>query len=75
MVLRGEASSGESVVDLGQNVEVRWHPFQLNPEMPVEGLTRDCTGRQSSGVGNSRNGSMHRWPLRERRSESNFAMT
>ncbi len=25
---------------LGEKLEVRWHPFQLNPEMPVEGLDR-----------------------------------
>ena len=25
---------------LGKTLEVRWHPFQLNPEMPVEGLDR-----------------------------------
>jgi predicted DsbA family dithiol-disulfide isomerase len=25
---------------LGKEIEVHWHPFQLNPEMPVEGLDR-----------------------------------
>ena len=25
---------------LGKTIEIRWHPFQLNPEMPVEGLDR-----------------------------------
>src|SRR6266446_2612289 len=25
---------------LGKTLEVRWHPFELNPEMPVEGLDR-----------------------------------
>src|SRR5713226_8111691 len=25
---------------LGKSIEMRWHPFQLNPEMPVEGLNR-----------------------------------
>jgi len=25
---------------LGKSIEMRWHPFQLNPEMPVEGLSR-----------------------------------
>jgi predicted DsbA family dithiol-disulfide isomerase len=25
---------------LGKPLELRWHPFQLNPEMPVEGLDR-----------------------------------
>src|ERR1700694_2280062 len=25
---------------LGKILEIRWHPFQLNPEMPVEGLDR-----------------------------------
>jgi predicted DsbA family dithiol-disulfide isomerase len=25
---------------LGEKIAVRWHPFQLNPEMPVEGLDR-----------------------------------
>jgi len=25
---------------LGKTLEIRWHPFQLNPEMPVEGLHR-----------------------------------
>ena len=25
---------------LGKTLEIRWHPFQLNPEMPVEGLDR-----------------------------------
>ena len=25
---------------LGKTVEIRWHPFQLNVEMPVEGLDR-----------------------------------
>jgi len=25
---------------LGKTLEVRWHPFQLNPEMPVEGVDR-----------------------------------
>jgi predicted DsbA family dithiol-disulfide isomerase len=25
---------------LGTALEIRWHPFQLNPEMPVEGLDR-----------------------------------
>jgi predicted DsbA family dithiol-disulfide isomerase len=25
---------------LGKLLEMRWHPFQLNPEMPVEGLDR-----------------------------------
>jgi predicted DsbA family dithiol-disulfide isomerase len=25
---------------LGKPLEIRWHPFQLNPEMPVEGVDR-----------------------------------
>ena len=25
---------------LGKTLEIRWHPFQLNPEMPVEGVDR-----------------------------------
>src|SRR6267143_3792406 len=25
---------------LGKTIEIRWHPFQLNPEMPVDGLDR-----------------------------------
>src|SRR6267154_6431746 len=25
---------------LEKTLEIRWHPFQLNPEMPVEGLDR-----------------------------------
>jgi predicted DsbA family dithiol-disulfide isomerase len=25
---------------LGKTLEIRWYPFQLNPEMPVEGLDR-----------------------------------
>jgi predicted DsbA family dithiol-disulfide isomerase len=25
---------------LGKALEIRWHPFQLNPEMPVEGVDR-----------------------------------
>ena len=25
---------------LGKSLDIRWHPFQLNPEMPVEGLDR-----------------------------------
>ena len=25
---------------LGKSLEMRWHPFQLNPEMPVDGLNR-----------------------------------
>jgi predicted DsbA family dithiol-disulfide isomerase len=25
---------------LGKSLEMRWHPFQLNPEMPVDGLDR-----------------------------------
>jgi predicted DsbA family dithiol-disulfide isomerase len=25
---------------LGKSIEMRWHPFQLNPEMPVDGLDR-----------------------------------
>ena len=25
---------------LGKSLEIRWHPFQLNPEMPVDGLDR-----------------------------------
>src|SRR5713101_507017 len=25
---------------LGNSLEIRWHPFQLNPEMPVDGLDR-----------------------------------
>jgi predicted DsbA family dithiol-disulfide isomerase len=25
---------------LGESLEMRWHPFQLNPEMPVDGLDR-----------------------------------
>ena len=25
---------------LGKTLKIRWHPFQLNPEMPVEGLDR-----------------------------------
>ena len=25
---------------LGKTLEIRWHPFQLNPQMPVEGLAR-----------------------------------
>src|SRR5229473_7331498 len=24
----------------GKSLEMRWHPFQLNPEMPVDGLNR-----------------------------------
>ena len=38
MVLRGEASLGKSGSILGKTLEIRWHPFQLNPEMPVEGV-------------------------------------
>jgi predicted DsbA family dithiol-disulfide isomerase len=40
MVLRGEASLGKSGSILGKTLEIRWHPFQLNAEMPVEGLDR-----------------------------------
>ena len=25
---------------LGRGIEIRWHPYQLNPGMPVEGITR-----------------------------------
>src|SRR5271169_6148765 len=25
---------------LGKSLDIRWHPFQLNPDMPVEGLDR-----------------------------------
>jgi predicted DsbA family dithiol-disulfide isomerase len=25
---------------LGETLEIRWHPFQINPEMPVEGVDR-----------------------------------
>lgn len=25
---------------LGRGIDIRWHPFQLNPRMPVEGISR-----------------------------------
>jgi predicted DsbA family dithiol-disulfide isomerase len=25
---------------LGREIEIRWHPFQLNPQMPTEGISR-----------------------------------
>ena len=25
---------------LGRAIDIRWHPFQLNPRMPVEGISR-----------------------------------
>jgi predicted DsbA family dithiol-disulfide isomerase len=25
---------------LGSGIDIRWHPFQLNPQMPVEGISR-----------------------------------
>ena len=28
---------------LGKTIEIRWHPFQVNAEMPVEGLDRALT--------------------------------
>jgi predicted DsbA family dithiol-disulfide isomerase len=40
VVLHSEASLGKSVVILEKTIEIRWHPFQLNAEMPVEGLDR-----------------------------------
>lgn len=27
---------------LGRAIEIRWHPFQLNPKMPVQGVERDA---------------------------------
>lgn len=26
---------------LGRAIDIRWHPFQLNPKMPIEGVERD----------------------------------
>jgi predicted DsbA family dithiol-disulfide isomerase len=47
MVLRGEASPGEAKRRLekassilGKTLDIRWHPFQLNAEMPLEGVDR-----------------------------------
>jgi predicted DsbA family dithiol-disulfide isomerase len=31
---------GKAASILGKTIEIRWHPFQLNAEMPVEGLDR-----------------------------------
>src|SRR5262249_40486692 len=36
----GKRRLEKAVRALGQQVEVRWHPFQLNPTMPREGITR-----------------------------------
>ena len=41
---------------------VRWHPFQLNPDMPREGIDRKTTGPGSSGAGSGRRNSTPRWP-------------
>ena len=64
---------------LGKTLDIRWHPFQLNPEMPVQRRPRSpnvpLSARGFAGVGNSRNGSMRRCPPREPRLESDFAMT
>ena len=36
----GKRRLEKAIAELGMPVEVRWHPFQLNPAMPKEGLSR-----------------------------------
>ncbi|MCA9059547.1 MAG: DsbA family protein [Planctomycetaceae bacterium] len=36
----GKRRLGKAIVDSGEHVAVRWHPFQLNPAMPKEGISR-----------------------------------
>ena len=40
MVLCGEAAGRESGGDPGEKVEMHWLPFELNADMPVDGLDR-----------------------------------
>src|SRR5882757_6315749 len=40
MVLCGEAAGRESGGDPGKKVEMHWLPFELNADMPVDGLDR-----------------------------------
>jgi len=67
--LRFTLATGKAAVGLAESL------IKLNAEILSKASTGDCTALQSSGVGNSRNGSMHRCLPRERRSESDFAMT
>lgn len=36
----GKRRMEKAIADFGKPVEVRWHPFQLNPAMPKEGISR-----------------------------------
>lgn len=36
----GKRRLEKAIADFGKPVEVRWHPFQLNPAMPKEGISR-----------------------------------
>ena len=34
---------------LGRPIDIRWHPFQLNPKMPIEGIERDVYRKAKFG--------------------------
>ena len=36
----GRANLAGALAELGWDAEVRWHPYQLNPDMPREGVAR-----------------------------------
>ena len=36
----GKRRLEKAIAALGKPVKVRWHPFQLNPLMPKEGISR-----------------------------------
>ena len=38
--LIGKRRLEKAIVSFGKPVTVRWHPFQLNPTMPVDGISR-----------------------------------
>src|ERR1700709_1895215 len=55
---------------LGQKVEIHWLPFELNANMPVDGLDRRVYRSAKFGSWEQSRGSMHKSRLPARRLES-----
>lgn len=45
----GRANLAGALAELGWDAEVHWHPYQLNPDMPAEGVPRAAYRTQKFG--------------------------
>ncbi len=45
----GKTNLAAALEELGWDAEVHWHPYQLNPDMPVEGVDRAAYRTQKFG--------------------------